>query len=305
VAVNLVRAKKLYQQSQRIGINYGFGVSMALKYCIVAALHGDGAEARRMFATLEADHREILGSERERVAMLRPLTAAVLALKEQGPPNGSEAICRFLNEFKLNPAYTDISRRETLELRLFAAELLLAAELDNHDATGAARDLKYLDPLLSVFAGRKDMRPFLRRYYELAIRACSTSDLVQVAQYLLESRATEHQGMLTGPGVTRLLFHFTRDNNFALLLPQDGRPGKLVPLQLTRQQIKDAASRGQPLRLPGELVSAVISERQAGHSIQVSWTDTMCWANEDEGLTEADWPFAPQLDLASLSDPRK
>ena len=88
VAVNLVRAKKLYQQSQQIGINYGFGVSMALKYCIVAALHGDGEEAHRTFTALEADNREILGSERERVALLRPLTAAVLALERAGACQG-------------------------------------------------------------------------------------------------------------------------------------------------------------------------------------------------------------------------
>ncbi len=304
VAVNLTRAKKLYQQSQQFSVNYGFGVSVALKYCIVAALHGDTAEARRTFDSLGADRREILGSERERVALLRSLAAAVLALKEQGPAAGSDAIRHFLNQFKLNPAYTDISRRETLELRLFAAELLLASELDNHDVVLAQRDLKYLDPLLSVFAGRKDMRPFLRRYYELAIRACGTSDLVQVAQYLLESRATERQGTLSAPGTTWLLFQFTNTDDFALLLPQDGRPGKLIPLKLTRQQIKEAASRGQQLRLPEELVAAVQAERQAGRSIHPSWSDTMCWASEDEGLSETDWPFAAQLDLASLSDLR-
>jgi serine/threonine protein kinase len=305
VPVNLARAKKLYQQSQQTGINYGFGVSMALKYCIVAALHGDSDEAQRMFDTLEADDREVLGSERERVAMLRPLTAAVLAIKKQGLADGCEALRRFLNAFKLNPNFTDINRRETLELRLFATELLIATELDNHDTAGAARDLKYLDPLLAVFAGRQDMRPFLRRYYELAIRACGTSDLVQLAQYLLESRATERQGMLTGPGASRLLFHFAPENNFGLFLPHDGSPGMLMPLQLTRQQIKEAASRGQPLRLPEEFVTAVLAERQNGHSIEVSWTDRMCWANVDEGLTKADWPFTAQLDLAKLSDPRK
>ncbi len=303
VVVNLNRAKVLYERSQKVGINYGFGVSMSLKYCIVAALHGDFADAQQIFSTLEADDREVFGSERERVAMLRPLAAAVLTLKKQGLVDGSKTIRRFLDEFKLNPAYTDISRRETLELRLFAAELLIATELDNNDAAGAARDLKYLDPLLAVFAGRQDMRPFLRRYYDLAIRASGTSDLIQLAQYLLESRTTERQEMLTG--ASRLLFQFAPGNNFGLLLPQSGRTGMLVPLQLTRQQIKEAASRGQPLHLPEEFVSAVLAERQAGHPIQVSWSDKMCWANEDEGLTDADWPFTSQLDLANLSDAPK
>ena len=139
VAVNLVRAKKLYQQSQQIGINYGFGVSMALESCIVAALHGDGAEAHRVFATLEADAPR---DPRFRARASRNVAATDdRGSRAQGTDaaKGSEPIRRFLNEFKLNPAYTDISRRETLELRLFAAELLVAAELDNHDAAAHAQ----------------------------------------------------------------------------------------------------------------------------------------------------------------------
>ena len=304
VPVNLDRAGKLYQEARARAVNFGVTVSLACKYCLVAALHGKVAEANKVFAALEADRREILGSERERAGMLREVAAAMLALKQQNPAAGQELLRRFLNQFKLNPAYTDINRRETLELQLFAAELLLASELEAGDATAAQHDLKYLDPLLAVFRGRKDMRPFLRRYYELAIRACGKNDLVQLAQYLLESRAVERQDKLLAAGATRLLFHFTPQDNFALLLPADGRPGKVVPLSLTRQQIKEAASRGQQLRLPDELVAQVREEQRAGRSIELSWTDAMCWASEDEGLANADWPFSAQLDLASLSGAR-
>ena len=92
---------------------------------------------------------------------------------------------------------------------MFCAELLLSSELDANQAPAAHRDLKYLDPLLAVFRGRKDMRPFLRRYYELAIRACDPNDLVQVAKYLRESRAVESQDTLHSGRATLLLFHFT------------------------------------------------------------------------------------------------
>ena len=300
--VNLVRAGKLYQEARKQAVNYGVGVSLACKYCLVTGMHGNVAEARKALAAVEADQREILGSERERAGMLRQVAAAVLTLKEQGAAAGGEALRRFLNQFKLNPGFTDINRRETLELQLFAAELLLASELDAHDAAAAQHDLKYLDPLLVVFRGRKDMRPFLRRYYELAIRACGTGDLIQLAQYLLESRAAERQDNLPAAKTTRLLFHFAAQENFALLLPPDGRAGKLFPLDLTRDQIKAAASRGQALHLPDELVTLVRSEQHAGRSLVVSWNDTMCWASEDEGLSDADWPFSAQLDLASLSN---
>ena len=52
----------------------------------------------------------------------------------------------------------------------------------------ALQELAYLDPLLANFRGRKDMRPFLRRYYELAVRACDRGELIQMAHYLLEAR---------------------------------------------------------------------------------------------------------------------
>ena len=85
------------------------------------------------------------------------------------------------------------------------------------------------------------------------------------------------------------------------MLPQDGRAGQLLPLEFSRQQIKEAASRGQRLRLNEQLVKLVQDEVQAGRPIETSWCDTMCWASEDEGLSDADWqPFRDQLDLLAL-----
>ena len=55
-------------------------------------------------------------------------------------------------------------------MQLFAAELLLTWDLES-EPKSAARDRKYLDALLAIFKGRPDIRPYLRRYYELAIRA--------------------------------------------------------------------------------------------------------------------------------------
>jgi len=93
--------------------------------------------------------------------------------------------------------------------------------------------------------------------------------------------------------------HAPAAENFAILLPPGG-PGTFFPLNLTRQQIKEAASLGQALRLDEKLVQLVRAESQAGRTIEVSWCDTMCFANEDEGLGQDDWPFGEQLTLPSL-----
>jgi serine/threonine protein kinase/tetratricopeptide (TPR) repeat protein len=301
--VNLSRACSLYQKSHDLGNDFGVRVSMACKFCIAAALHGDVAKAREQLALLDADRREILEPDRERAGLLRQMAQAVLAIKDKNPAKGRDSLRHFLDQFKLNPAYTDTSRRETLELQLFAVELLLSSDLEANDSQAAQQDLDYLAPLLAVFRGRKDMRPFLRRFYDLAIRACSPDDLVQVAQYLLESRAVQRQGQLRSRQVTLLLFYFGPKEGFALVLPPEGRSGKRIPLTLTRQQIKEAASRGQSLSLPDELVKLVQEEQQAGHPIELSWCDAMCWPSEDEGLQDADWPFAGQLSRAAFKQP--
>ena len=159
-----------------------------------------------------------------------------LPSRRASPADGQKALRAFLDQFKLNATYRDSSRLETLELQLLAAELLLAWDLEC-EPKSAARDLKYLDGLLALFKGRPDVRPYLRRYYELAIRACNKNDLVQIAHYLIESRMDERKGTLDSKA-TLVLFSFTSRENFAIFLPQDGRAGKRIALDITRDQIR-------------------------------------------------------------------
>ena len=151
-------------------------------------------------------------------------------------PTAKRPSSPFLDQFKLNATYRDSSRLETLELQLLAAELLLAWDLER-EPKSAARDLKYLDGLLALFKGRPDVRPYLRRYYELAILRCNKNDLVQIAHYLIESRMDERKGTLDSKA-TLVLFSFTSRENFAIFLPQDGRAGKRIALDITRDQIR-------------------------------------------------------------------
>ena len=120
--------------------------------------------------------------------------------------------------------------------------------------------------LLTTFRDRRDMRPFLRRFYELAVEASGKDDLRRIAQYLLDSRAAEPPRTRTLGQVTLLLFHFTSKGNWAFFVPGDSRPGKRIPLAYTSGQVKEAAARGQQLSLNAELVDLVEedAERAAG-----------------------------------------
>jgi hypothetical protein len=98
---------------------------------------------------------------------------------------------------------------------------------------------------------------------------------------------------------TLVLFSFTSKDNFAIFLPQDGRPGKRIALDITRDQIKEA--KGGPLHLDDELVSLIRAESDAGRPIEVFWDDTASRPSEDpEALSDRDWPFDSQLELVKL-----
>src|SRR5208283_769595 len=99
---------------------------------------------RDVLDRLEADKRQVLEASKERATLVHQLASAVLAVKGASLAVGHKDLCAFLDQFKLNTAYHDSRRRETMELQLFAAELLLAWDLEN-EPKSAAQDLKYLD----------------------------------------------------------------------------------------------------------------------------------------------------------------
>ncbi len=108
----------------------------------------------------------------------------------------------------------------------------------------------------------------------------------------------ERKGTLDSKA-TLVLFSFTSKDNFAIFLPQDGRPGKRVALDITRDQIKEA--KGKSLRLNDDLVAWIKAERDAGRRVEVFWDDTASRRSEDtDALSDRDWPFDSQLELAKL-----
>ena len=295
--VNLSLAAEYYRAARTTADDWSESVVIGYKLAIVLALNGKQKAARDVLDGLDADKRQVLGTNVERATLVRQVADAVLALKGPVPADGRKLLRGFLDQFKLNPAYRDSGRRETLELQLFAVELLLAWDLES-EPKSSAHDVKYLDPLLAVFKDRRDMRPYLRRYYELAMRACNKNNLVQLAQYVIESRMDERKGLL-GSKATLVLFNFAANDNFAVFLPQDGREKRRFELNITRDQIKKA--KGKSLHLNDELVSLIKAEIDAGRPVEVFWDDTASRPSQDpESLSDREWPFDSQLELSKL-----
>ena len=187
--VRLALAGQRYQKARAKVNEAGAQAALACKKCIVLAIQGGSSldEAVKEFARPEVSRDAVAGPNHERVLLLREVAGATLALK-QNTAEGRNKLRGFLDRIRLSPGYLDSRRRETLELQLFCAELLLSSELSAGDTVAAQKDLKHLDRLLSIFRGRSEMLPYLRRYYDLAIRAAGRGDPVQVAEYLLQSR---------------------------------------------------------------------------------------------------------------------
>ena len=202
--------------------------------------------------------------------LLRQLAEAAVSIRGPSPSDGSNMLRAFLDQFKLSRSARGPDRREIVEMRLFAAELLLSADLAG-DQKSARKDLKYLDALLAVFQGRRDVRPYLRRYYELAVKAYCTAeaakiDLVQVAHYLLDSRLAQPHSA-PGSRAALVIFSFTPKANSAIFLPQDGRPGKRFELGLTRDQVK--AVKGKSLHLNDDLLSLINGEIAGRRPVEI------------------------------------
>jgi len=161
--VNLPQAVESYEQARQNAPDWSDAIVMGYKLAIILALNGEDKAARDVLDQLNSDKRQVLEASKERATLVHQVANAVLTIKGVSPADGRKDLRAFLDQFKLNSAYHDSRRRETMELQLFVAELLLTWDLES-DPKSAARDLKYLDALLAVFEGRPDIRPYLRRF---------------------------------------------------------------------------------------------------------------------------------------------
>ena len=291
------------------GIEYaddpGARAAMACKRCILLALRGgeDLKTAQGEFRAEAVSKNEVPAKDQERVGLLRRLGEAVLALAEGG--NSAEGRAR-LKEFldrMASASLSDQRRRETLEMQLFCAELLVASDLGAGDGQAAREDLRYLESPLAAFPHPDQMLPYLRRLYDLAIRTTGPDDPSRLRHYILRSRMKARQEPSGTDREALLLFHFgEKDGMVALLAP--GEKAVCSALKFGRYQVKKASKQPDPqVRLPDAIVQAIKRHEKAGRPIRPFWSDTMCWYGEDKqehGISDAEWPFRNQVDLPAL-----
>ncbi|MGL6225038.1 MAG: serine/threonine protein kinase [Thermoguttaceae bacterium] len=306
---DLTNAARLYERALQANENKSTRLVLSCKLSITLSLLGQREEAKRVLA--ESDQTGIipLGTERRRAAFLRQIADAVLLLKENevnknetGITQGRESLRRFLLQFSDSSEEGAKFRRETLELQLFCIELLLNSQLESGQFVAARNDLSFLDPLLLSFVNTKITRPYLRRYYDLAIRCFNEigesqesdsgfseqSLIANQLRYLRQSRfwREDKSKDKTDSGSGTVFFHFSTKRGIAIFMPNDNRPFERYFLEYTRNQVKEAGSSSEKLPLPELLVKRMIEEKP-----NLSFSDTPSWFRKSDALSDEDWPF--------------
>lgn len=288
---------------------------MACKHAIMTFLLGKPEEAASILKKMDEKNRTILGN-RQRTDLIRQVADALIS-RDGSLPSGTadepalENLRTILNQVQLSLNEREAMKRETLEIRLFCMEHLLARDIRHDRPRQTAGDIGYMQVLLH-FSGRNEMRPFLRRYFDLLIRArlhsieeaTERKSLLEIVGLIRRSRVT-HEEMQRGEKeettadatapATLLLFHFTEEasDGIAVFCPQDGRPLRRFAVPYTR----DVVRAEKTLALDAELVDLVQKDRREGIPVDISWSDAACWARPKDAITDADWPFEEQLPL--------
>lgn len=253
--------------------------------------------------------------------LIRQVTEALLAYRKnaQTPAERKRLLRQFLQQFTIpgNPASTDATRRETLELRLFCAELLVNNALEESDFQALRRDLPLLVQPLGFFMERPSSRPFIRRISDLIVRAGallyedSTDPAIKQMQLITIVRLLEGMRLRTTESTPHsiqsvsettpslVVFFLTEEPKDGLVIfyPQDDRLGNLFRLPLTRKQIKSGKKASESWHLNEQLLQLLREERNAGRTVNISWNDEASWARTEDALTEADWLFGNEWNI--------
>jgi hypothetical protein len=297
--VNLTEAAELYAVARDYADAPAVKLAMSYKLSIILAIDGRIEEAGQELERTQSDGHAVIGIQEERVRLLARLAESVLALKRGDLETGLSALRGFLDDFDTDAGQLDRYRRETLELQLFAAELMIATKLKDATLRSAAEaDVAYLDGLLAGLPNRDQMLTYLRRYYHLAIEAVAESEPGRAAALILESR-----GQAAPVDETSLIFHFGPRSGVVILCPAE-RPSMCFTLGFGREVIKNSDStKDLGITLPDGLVELIVREQSTGRAITVYWDDKNCWADPKMAVSLDNWPFGDRLKKDSFRFP--
>ena len=318
---DLIQSAESYEKAIAQNDELTVGIVLRLKLAIIKAVLNQTEEAAKLFAESQPPKDKTLGTDKSRIEYLREIAGAAISLKEGIRDGHREKIGtafmelrNFLTQFGPDQSDGLRYRRETLELQMFAVELLISTELNDGNIGEAREDLRYLDSLLQPFAGMPSTRPFSYRFYDLAIRSWKetpedlqdesriTRSIRNQLQYIRQSRAwqqrklDESEATISGektpePSGT-IVYYFNSTEGIAIYSPSDskGTPRRFV-IPYTRQQVKEEGGAGQKLQLPSGLVKFLEEEKAAGRIINVSINDEICWFRQSEAIRNDNWPF--------------
>jgi len=298
----LIEAARLYAEAAE-RCDDGPKSVMQIKQAIVLFLLDDIEKGEAILAGLDGEKRDLLGNQKC-TEIIRQLADAVLAFQKSRRQDkwdeGKQALRLFLRRMDVTDPIEGI-RRENLEMRLFAAEFLLHSELINNKFAEADRDFAFLDAPFAVFWNKPETKPFIRRIVELTVHLSALSyekdqdqkHLDRIVRTLQRMRgrsdANQHDEL-----PTLVVFFLTEaaSDGFAVFFPQDGRPGELYRVSLTRQQVKRTSKK---IDLDDRLCQAIEDEKTTGQKIVTLWSDTATWVRPEDALSDADWPFSKPL----------
>lgn len=289
-------AAKFYKAAYDTGEDSRLRLAFACKRCIAMALSGNVETARQELNDEKVSKREVIGEDSERAEYLRRLAYAVLALKENHSGAKQDQLRAFLGSLQGMP---DNGRRETLEMQLLGAELLLRSDLESKANAATASDTSFLSRLLQPLRSNAALLPFLRRHYDLLIEAMGDENPDRTARYIQILHGPEQQRT---PAAATLSFHLREDKGICVVQPPltEAQPfrSKCFALPFGRQQVKKAV----PGKLAPELLELVRKWRDEKREVEVLWSDSASWppGQQERALSVDDFPFKDELKFAKL-----
>ncbi|MDR3183455.1 MAG: serine/threonine protein kinase [Planctomycetaceae bacterium] len=299
-AAKLAEAQKLYEEA-----------GCPLKAAAALLLQDKTEEAKKIIAAVPAG------------GLMYQWTEALAAYKTTGE---QDKLRQFLLQFSVlnNPLDKEAFEPAVMDLRLFAAELLVSEDRRKNDLPALGDDIKTLTAAAVLFIRYPGARPFIRRIGDLIVRSLATmyesqSDtavrqnlLDGIVHLLIQERQTAKEPEAavkpsdtgaSAPLPVLLVYFLTDDaqDGFVIFYPQDGRRGSLYRLPLTRRDIKSGKEKDAAKHLPAELLSLLETEHQADRTVQKSWSDAAAYSQPDEALSDAEYPFG---NLGSLPSAR-
>jgi len=207
-----------------------------------------------------------------------------------------QSLRRFVEMFELI-SDEELFTREALDLRLFAWERLISWAMAN-GCENLPGDLQALNSILLTRYPDEDSSVYLSRFFDLAIRACDSTDFRRLVRYMLQWR---QQSMIFEASLVVLYFSpWSEENGFALYYPADQQEMQRFELPFNRTAIKEAIRKGEKLELCEPLVALVRRDIESGVPIVLSWDDTACWSLRRDAISNEDWCFEKSFTIEEI-----